>query len=261
MPVAGGIHYEWHGDEGAPPLILSSGLGGLASYWEPNLLALADDYRVLVYDHRGTGQSERKVLGAMTVEAMAQDVADLLDELALDEPPAFVGHALGGLIGLALAIAQPGRLQRLMVVNGWASLDPHTARCFDTRLALLRDSGPRAYLHAQPLFLFPPAYISRNDAALLRAEVEQIEHFPGQETVERRIHAVRTFDPGPGLGAINIPVMCLAADDDMLVPAAASELLADAIPGAKLASMTWGGHACNVTRPDDFNARVADWLR
>lgn len=261
MPLAGGIHYEWHGDEDLPPVVMSSGLGGAGGYWEPNLLALAADYRVLLYDHRGTGRSEREIAGPVTVEAMAQDVADLLDALDLDEPPAFVGHALGGLIGLALAIAQPGRLSRLMVVNGWATLDPHTARCFDTRLTLLRDSGPRAYLHAQPLFLYPPAYISEHDAALLTEEMEQLDHFPGVEMVERRIHAVRTFDPGGRLATIDVPVMCLAADDDMLVPAACSEALADALPRGRLASMSHGGHACNVTRPDEFNARVADWLR
>lgn len=261
MPVAGGIHYEWYGDDGLPPLVLSAGLGGSGSYWEPNLLALAEEYRVLVYDHRGTGRSERAIAGPVTVEAMARDVADLLDTFDLDEPPAFVGHALGGLIGLALAIAQPGRLSRLMVVNGWATLDPHTARCFDTRLALLRDSGVRAYLHAQPLFLYPPAYISEHDSALLRQEMEQLDHFPAVEMVESRIHAVRTYDPGARLRTVDIPVMCLAADDDFLVPATCSERLADALPRGRLASMAHGGHACTVTRPHDFNARVADWLR
>lgn len=261
MPVAGGIHYEWYGDEGLPPLVLSSGLGGLGSYWEPNIGALAEDYRVLVYDHRGTGGSDRDGGDAVTVDAMAQDLAELLDSQDLGEPAAFVGHALGGLIGIALAIAQPGRFSRLMIVNGWAALDPHTARCFDTRLALLRDSGPRAYLHAQPLFLFPPAYISEHDSALLRQEVDQLDHFPGVEAMEARIHAVRTYDPGARLGTIDIPVMCLAADDDFLVPAACSTALADALPRGRLASMAHGGHACNVTRPDDFNARVADWLR
>lgn len=261
MPVAAGLHYEWHGDEGMPPLVLSSGLGGAGGYWEPNLGALAEDYRVLVYDHRGTGGSDPLGERTESVEAMALDVDALLTELGVDEPVGFVGHALGGLIGLALAIARPGRIGRLMIVNGWASLDPHTARCFDTRLALLRDSGARAYLHAQPLFLFPPAWISENDDALLRQEVAWLEHFPGAATMEARIHAVRTYDPGARIGTVDIPVMCLASDDDFLVPAARSDALAAALPKGVLASMSHGGHACNVTRAQDFNLRVLDWLR
>ncbi len=73
------------------------------------------------------------------------------------------------------------------MINGWARLDPQTARCFDTRLALLSGSGPRAYLRAQPLFLYPPAWNSAH-ADELDAELEaQIAHFPGAEMVQRRI--------------------------------------------------------------------------
>ncbi len=261
MPVAAGLHHEWHGDEGLPVLVLSSGLGGLGSYWEPNIGALAEDYRVLVYDQRGTGGSEGLGDRRESVEAMALDLDALLGELGVDEAVGFVGHALGGLIGLALAMARPGRIARLMVVNGLMALDPHTARCFDTRLSLLRDSGPRAYLRAQPLFLYPPAWISENDHALLGQEIAWLEHFPGVDTMEARIHAVRTWDPGAQLGSIDIPVMCLASDDDFLVPAACSEALAEALPHGKRASLSHGGHACNVTRAQDFNLRVADWLR
>ncbi len=261
MPVAAGLHHEWFGDEGLPPLILASGLGGLGSYWEPNLIALAAEYRVLVYDQRGCGQSDATD-GPVSIASMAADLAALLDALALDEQPGMVGHALGGLIGLQLAIDRPDALLRLMVVNGWAALDPHTARCFDTRLAILRDSGPRAYLHATPLFLYPPAYISEHDAALLSAEADQLEHLPSAETIADRVHAARQFDPGAyKLGMVSCPVLCLASDDDALVPAHCSERLAKLLPNATLASFASGGHAVNVTRPDDFNLRVIDWLR
>lgn len=264
MPVAGGIHYEWFGDEGLPPLVLSSGLGGQADYWEPNLLSLSEEYRVLVYDHRGVGQSGAQAGPAQdsSVASQAQDLINLLIDLALDEPAGFVGHAFGGLIGLEVAMREPDLLSRLMVVNGWASLDPHTARCFDVREALLQGSGPAAYIKAQPLFLYTPAYISEHDAKLLAWESEALEHFPPAETVLARIQAARTWNPGAKrLATIEARVMCLASDDDALVPAECSKTLADLMPNASIASMTWGGHAVNVTRPDEFNARVVDWIR
>jgi len=259
MPVAGGIHYEWYGDEGLPPVMLSAGLGGMGSYWEPNLLALAEEYRLLIYDHRGTGQSD--AAGETSIEAMAQDVIALLVDLDLDEPAGFVGHAVGGMIGLEVAMREPDLLSRVMVVNGWARLDPHTARCFEVRESLL-GVGPEAYLKAQPLFLYPPAYVSEHDDALKSWEGEAVAHFPGEATIRARIEAARTWNPGAKrLGEIAMPVMCLATDDDALVPAACSAALADLLPDATLASMSWGGHAVNVTRPDEFNARVIDWLR
>ncbi len=59
MPHAAGLYYEMHGPEDGAPLILSPGLGGSADYWAPNLAAFAEAHRVILYDHRGTGRSER----------------------------------------------------------------------------------------------------------------------------------------------------------------------------------------------------------
>ena len=55
--------------------------------------------------------------------------------------------------------------------------------------------------------------------------------------------------------------LVLASADDMLVPFTASQRLAEGIPGSRLATMNWGGHACNVTDPDTFNRIVLDFLR
>ncbi|SFO24795.1 pyrimidine utilization protein D [Sphingomonas sp. OK281] len=259
MGIAGGIHWEQHGQPDGPAILLSSGLGGLGSYWQFNLAALGTRHRVITYDHRGTGRSDRDVPGDLTVEAMAADVVALMDTIGL-ETCTFIGHALGGHIGLALALAAPERLERLVVINGWAKLDPHTARCFDTRLALLRDSGPRAYLHAQPLFLYPPQWISDHHDRIQDEEEAMLAHFPGVEMIQRRVAAVRRFNIAGRLDEVRVPTLVVASDDDMLVPPSASEKLAAGIPGAQLARMAAGAHACNVTRAEHFNMWLLDWL-
>jgi aminoacrylate hydrolase len=259
MGIAGGIHWEEHGQTDGPPILLSSGLGGSGSYWQPNLAALGTRHRVITYDHRGTGRSDRDVPGDLTVEAMAADVIALMNAIGL-ETCTFIGHALGGHIGLALALSAPERLDRLVVINGWAKLDPHTARCFDTRLALLNDSGVRAYLHAQPLFLYPPQWISDHHDRLQDEEEAMLAHFPGVEMIQRRVAAVRRFNIAGRLDDIHVPTLLVASDDDMLVPPSASEKLAAGIPGAQLARMAAGAHACNVTRAEHFNMWLLDWL-
>lgn len=256
--LAGGLYWEEHGPVNAPVLLLSAGLGGSASYWAPNLTALSARYRVLLYDHRGTGRSERMIDGMLTVERMADDMRIVM-AAAGAERVTVIGHAAGGLAGLALALAAPDRVERLVVINGWARLDPHTARCFDTRLVLLRN-GARPYLHAQPLFLYPPQWISENHDRLQAEEEELIAHFPDVEMVQRRIAAVRHFNIMDRMGAVRAPTLLLASDDDMLVPPPCSEVLANGIPDAQLARMTHGGHACNVTRPDNFNRWLLAWL-
>jgi aminoacrylate hydrolase len=258
--VIAGLYFEEHGPADAPPLILSAGLGGAGAYWRPNLAALARDHRVILYDHRGTGRSDRALPSAYQVEDMADDVVALMDGLGLERAH-FVGHAAGGLVGLVLALTRPERIASLVVVNGWTRLDPHFARCFEARLALLRDTGPRAYLRAQPIFIYPATWSSehRND---LDVEVEeQLLHFQGSDNLEKRVAALQAFYLDDRLDEISTPILAVAAKDDVLVPWTCTPAYADRIASATTRLMDWGGHACNVTDPDAFNALVLEFLR
>jgi aminoacrylate hydrolase len=253
MPHAAGLWYEFHGPEDGPVLILSPGLGGSGSYWAPNLAALSRRHRVLLYDHRGTGRSGGLGDEPLSIAAMAADVVALMDALEISRPY-FLGHAIGGLIGLELG----GALAKRIVVNGWPRLDPHTERCFDTRLDLLRASGPEAYVRAQPIFLYPAGWSSMNSGMLDVEAEHQLERFPPAATVERRIAAAKAFELRPGPVC---PTLLIAAADDILVPALCSQLLAGELANAAVASMERGGHACNVTEPDAFHRLVLDFLR
>jgi aminoacrylate hydrolase len=258
LAEAEGLHYELNGPADAPVLILSSGLGGASGYWQPNLPALSAHYRVLTYDQRGTGRSDRALPETTSIAAMAQDVIALMDALEI-ETAHFAGHALGGMIGIETALAS-GRIDKLVVVNGWRTLSPHTARCFEARLAILRGAGTEAFLRAQPLFLFPPEWIAAHDAELEAELPHHLAAFPGAETMEKRIAAVRAFAPSPERLAALRDVLVIATRDDFLVPHAASLALADPIPGADVATFGWGGHACNVTDPTGFDRLVLQFL-
>jgi aminoacrylate hydrolase len=258
--VIDGLYFEEHGPPGAAPLILSAGLGGSGDYWRPNLEALAAEHRVILYDQRGTGRSDRALPANLTVEDMADDVLALLDGLGLERAD-LVGHAAGGLIGLALALRAPERLGRLAVVNGWTRLDPHTARCFEIRLDLLRDTGPRAYLRAQPIFLFPAPWISEHGNELDSGLDGQLAHFQGAANLESRLAALQAFYLDDRLGEIATPLLAIAARDDMLVPWTCTADYARQVPGAAVELMEYGGHACNVTDPDTFNRLVLEFLR
>jgi aminoacrylate hydrolase len=258
MGRVAGLYFEEHGPAGAPPLLLSAGLGGSAAYWAPNLEALAERHRVILYDHRGTGRSDRELPFNLGVGDMAADVLALLDHLGL-AAVTLAGHAAGGAIGLALALAAPERIDRLVVINGFARPEAHFIRCFETRLALLRGSGVRAFLHAQPIFLYPACWISAHADRLAAEEAEQLRHFQGAPNVEARIAALLGFDLADRLAEIRAPTLLVAAEDDMLVPASCSEALAAGLPNATLARMR-GGHACNVTEPETFDSILRGWL-
>jgi aminoacrylate hydrolase len=258
VPHAAGLYYETHGLADAPPVILSSGLGGSAAYWQPNLAALAARFRVIAYDHRGTGRSDRALPPIVTVDDFATDILALMDALGLPRA-ALIGHAAGAVAGFALALRSPDRVSRIVSVNGFAKADPHFRRCFAARLALLRHAGVEAFLRAQPIFLYPADWISTHDSELDAELTHQLAHFPGVETMEKRIAALAGFDIMSRLHDIAMPVLALIATDDMLVPPRAGHALAAGLPNATVATMG-GAHACNIVDPDRFAAIVLPFL-
>jgi len=254
------LHYEAHGPADGDAVLLSSGLGGAAAFWQPQLRALLDaGHRVITYDHRGTGRSSTALHPAHTIADMARDVQEILD--ATSTPRChLVGHALGGLIGLQLALDAPSRVASLALVNAWSRIDAHTLRCFEARIALLDACGARAYVEAQPIFLYPAAWCAAH-AQRVADEVEHaLAHFPGAANMHARIGALRGFDVDARLAEIAVPVLVSAAMDDVLVPWTRSRRLAQGLPNAKLELLPHGGHAHSVTEAAAFNPSLLAFL-
>lgn len=262
MPTtADGLYYELHeGPRGAGTVLLSAGLGGSAAFWAPQLDALKRRFGVLLYDHRGTGRSVRTLTEPHSVDAMAADMRLVMDAAKVKQAH-IVGHAAGGLAGLSLALRSPKRVGRLVVVNGWSQPDPHVARCFEARIALLKKSGKRAYVRAQPIFLYPATWISQNTARLDAEEEHMVKGFPATDVMLARIEALLAFDIDAKLPKITAPVLLSASADDMLVPVSCSRRLAERLPNATLDITPWGGHAMSVTDPDTFNSTLVEFLR
>ena len=244
----------------APVVILSAGLGGAGGFWRPQIEALSAAFRVVVYDHRGTGQNACELRGDYSIEDMADDVEEIVETIGAQSYH-FVGHALGGLVGLALARRPRQRCASLCLVNAWASLDIHTSRCFDVRLSLLEHAGVAAYVSAQPIFLYPAVWLSQN-ADLVAADIAHgVKTFQGVSNLRARIAALCAFNATGDLDAIRVPTLVFASRDDILVPYTKSQELADRIPHARLMLVPEGGHGFTVTEPATFNAGLVSFMK
>ncbi|TWI52365.1 aminoacrylate hydrolase [Pseudomonas duriflava] len=255
------MYYEIHGQQtsDAETIVLSSGLGGAAAFWAPQLEALGAHFRVVTYDQTGTGKSPASIPEGYTLKAMAGDVLDMVDELGIERCH-FMGHALGGLVGLQIAVMRPELLLSQILVNAWSAPNPHSARCFAVRLNLLNDSGPAAYVQAQPIFLYPADWIIDNTERLASDEAHALAHFPPVDNVRRRIAALLAFDIDDQLARIETPTLVIVNQDDMLVPWTCSHRLAEGLPNARLERLEYGGHASSVTDPDTFNRVMLNYL-
>jgi pimeloyl-ACP methyl ester carboxylesterase len=109
---------EW-GERDAPPLVLLHGLRDHARSWDLIASALADRYRVLAPDLRGHGESEHARGGFYPTEGYVFDLAELFEQQRL-APFIFIGHSLGGNIGLRYAGLYPDRVSCIVAIEGLA---------------------------------------------------------------------------------------------------------------------------------------------
>ncbi|WLS77532.1 pyrimidine utilization protein D [Erwinia pyri] len=243
----------------ARTLVLSAGLGGLGSFWLPQMNDLRQKYRVVTYDQRGTGRSPDTLPEGYSMGDMAAELAAELAASGIDRYDV-IGHALGGMVAMQLALDYPQRVSRLVIVNGWLRLNAHTRRCFSVRQDLLLNVGVEAYVRAQPLFLYPADWLAENQARIEAEDALHAAHFQGTENLLRRLNALMACDFSELASRITQPVLAICSQDDLLVPWRCSQALYEALPQAWLEKMPWGGHAMSVTDSALFNQLLMAWL-
>jgi 3-oxoadipate enol-lactonase len=107
------MYYERHGD--GEPLVLIVGLGTDISEWHGIIHWLAQKYKVLAFDNRGAGRTD-KPDAQYSIEVMAHDIVGLMQ--ALDIKQAYIlGISMGGRIALALALQYPKSVKKLVLVS------------------------------------------------------------------------------------------------------------------------------------------------
>jgi len=256
--VAGGeIHYEEAGQ--GEPIVFASGLNGVARYWAPQVPVFAQHFRVITYDQRGTGASDR-IQRAFSVDQMAAELVGLMDVLQIERAH-IVGMSTGGAIGQTIAIEYPQRVMKLALCSTWTHCDPWFRRLFHARRDLYLQAGPELHSQFHPLFLYSPDYVNAHDAEIEAERQRAPTKSSPVEVSVARIDALLKFDRRAGLPAIKAPTLVMGSDSDFITPSYFSEALARAIPGAKLVMSKGGGHSFTTTRAAQFNQDLMAFLR
>src|SRR5215472_10501577 len=248
----GSLYYERHG--AGFPVLMISGLGGLASFWQEQVAAFSRRYEVITHDSRGVGESD-PIRGGYTVDRMAGDVIALMDRLEIARAH-IMGHSTGGAIAQTLAIEHPNRVASIVLSATWTKPDAYFRRMYGLRKEVLQRLGTSSYVQATTLFLYPSWWIARNNEKLRQLEAQSLANFPPQEIALSRIDAILAFDRTQGLARIRTPALVIGAEDDIVTPAYFSEELARLIPGAEIKLFPRGGHFLVHVRWREFNNAV-----
>ena len=241
----------WYDVMGAgEPVLLHHGYTASRVNWMPVATRLADRYRVILMECRGTGESEH-TSGGYSLEQYAQDVVGLLDHLGLRRVT-FAGHSMGGGIGYRLALDHADRLARLILMapipaDGIGPIDPVMRA---DRLAE-RARGDRA------------ALLARYREQRFRPDVEtdawfedRVRHILGVSDghFEQSAEAMSALAVGHRLNEITLPALMIAGAVDGLLAANLHDF--GRLPNATLEVLSRAGHEVAVHEPDRVAAAI-----
>lgn len=256
------ISYEVRGE--GPPVLLIQGVGVHGGGWQPQVDALTERYTCLWFDNRGLGQSQ-PAGETVTVEQMAEDAVTLLDAEGMDTAHV-IGHSLGGLISLHLALTRRERVRSLSLLCTFANgRDAAPVTLEMIWLGLRSRIGPRrarrrAFLHlVMPRKAIALAGVDELSARLAPLFGHDLADQP--PIVSKQIAAMRAYDAGPRLGELaDLPTLVVSAERDPIAPPRLGQALAAGIPGARFVEIPNASHGVPIHPPDKVNALLLEHL-
>jgi pimeloyl-ACP methyl ester carboxylesterase len=250
------MRIAWEERGSGAPLLLIQGLGYARWSWEPVVPALAERHRVLFFDNRGIGDSD-KPAGPYTARQMADDALQVLDESGVERADV-LGASLGGMIAQELAVAAPERVGKLVLccthpgVPYGYPMPQVTVDLFQEAASLAPDVALRRFVENA---LGPDAPGSLVDELTARRR----ESPPDPDGWQAQAAAGTTF---LGVdGAIENPTLLVTGTADNVVDPRNSDVLAERIPGARVERLEGLGHLFFWEDPDGFVRIVEEFLR
>ena len=256
------IYYEIHGD--GHPLVLIAGLSYSHWQWHKMVPGLAEQFRVILFDNRGIGQTD-KPEGPYSAPMLAADTAGLLEALDV-ERAAVMGHSMGGFVAQELALERPDLVSELILASTHFGGPDHVPITEEAMAVFADISGdPMERFRRGLAVVTAPGFAEENAAV-----IEEWMAYRAQNPIE----------PGPyqaqlavGMGLVSeeaayahrlhrvqAPTLILFGEHDKVVPPANAQLLADKIPNSAVTILPDAGHFFPLETPDAAVQAVVDFM-
>ncbi len=254
------LHAEVAG-EGAP-LLLIQGLGYATWGWERQTPALSESLRVIAFDNRGAGRSD-KPDERYSIEMLADDALAVIDQLG-SRPAHVLGFSMGGYVALTLAQRHPSAVASLILVattcGGPESdgLPEATARAW----AEASDLAPPEFARRTMPLSFAPGWTDAHPAEFEHFLAARLTHPTPAFAWRRQFEACEEFlERGIEAEAIPQRALVVHGTSDRVLPYANAELLARRLPDAKLLRLDGAGHLALLERSDEINAAILEFVQ
>lgn len=241
------------GPADAPVVVLSNSLGATRGMWDPQVPVLAERYRVISYDARGHGESPAPP-GPYTLDDLVDDVVALLDEVGAERAH-LVGVSLGGMTAMRMAVRDPARVHRMVLLCTSASTD---AAPFRERAAAVRRGGTAPLAQAVVSKWVTPGFAAAHPAVVQR--LEEMVAGSDDEGYAACCEVVADVELRADLPRITAPTLVVSGADDLALPPEHQRVIAEAIPGAELITLSPAAHIPTVEQPLQVSGAILGHL-
>jgi 3-oxoadipate enol-lactonase len=240
------LRYELSGS-GRETLVLVHEAGGCLESYDDALPGLEREFRVLRYDQRGFGFSEK--VRELSFETVVADLAALLDALRITAPVHVAGCAMGADFSVGFAARHPGRVAKLALASPNIDSNAERGRRSVERAALVEREGIRAAMQSSHDSSYPENLRALDRERFKRYQLRWACNTPASFTASARM--MLEVDLTPEYAKISAPTLVIGAKHDTLRPPEKAQRVANAIRGAKYV-LADTGHFMNLQTPQLF---------
>ncbi|MEA2930782.1 MAG: 3-oxoadipate enol-lactonase [Hyphomicrobiales bacterium] len=250
-----GVSLRYDVQGAGKPVVLIHEMGGAIESWDLVTPLLTPKRRVIRYDKRGMGQSE-KVKPPLKIDTMTDDLIALLDALGVIGKVPLVGTAVGGAIALHTAVRFPDRIAAVIATSPAISLPDATRAATLERVGRFERDGVRVAFEATAANGYPEEL--RGDKTKFAAfRARWLANDPVSfGAIYRMLGDMDLFDE---LASIKCPVLVIGGEFDRGRPPAVVEPIAKGIPGARFKVLPTG-HYAGLQTPELVAAEISAFL-
>ncbi|MBV6633737.1 MAG: 3-oxoadipate enol-lactonase [Alphaproteobacteria bacterium] len=237
----------------ARPIVFVNALGSDLRIWNRTARYLEDRFHIVRFDNRGHGLSDVP-MGPYTIEGLADDLASIIQSMALTRP-LVCGLSIGGLIAQSFAARHPGALSGLVLVGTGMRIGSHDF--WQQRIDMVREGGIAAVAEASAERWFSDEFKAKSPETV-RGWINMLLRCPIDGYVGC-CEVLRDTDLTASTSGLTLPTLVLNGSEDPATPPEGARAIADAIAGAQYQELPGLAHFPQIERPDLIAKLVGDF--
>jgi sigma-B regulation protein RsbQ len=248
---------------GTQPMLLAHGFGCDQNMWRFLVPAFADDYRIVLFDHVGAGNSDKSAYDKRkygTLDGYATDILEICHELDLKDA-VFVGHSVSSMIGALAAAREPGRFAHLIMIGPsprYINDEGYVGGFSRPDIDGLLDSLDSNYLGWSSAMA--PVIVGNADRPEFGQELTNSFCRTDPDIAAHFARVTFLSDNRADLARVPTPSFVLQCSDDVIAPVAVGEYVHANLAKSMYRQLRATGHCPHLTHPGETIAAIKDYL-